>query len=166
MKRSGTCIAAGAALSLVLVGATAASHAAAGSHHMDDAAMPQRSTIAYAIVKNRDLMGAIVKSIVARNIAALGNMVLASNDPATPENVIRIANFTFAPPTLTVHVGSSVTWKNQDDIVHVVKEKDGAFASDALDTDGTFSHLFGQVGIVDYFCAIHPQMTGKIVVEP
>jgi plastocyanin len=156
MKRSGTCIAAGAALSLVLVGATAASHAAAGSHHMDDAAMPQRSTIAYAIVK----------SIVARNIAALGNMVLASNNPATPENVIRIANFTFAPPTLTVHVGSSVTWKNQDDIVHVVKEKDGAFASDALDTDGTFSHLFGQVGIVDYFCAIHPQMTGKIVVEP
>ena len=80
--------------------------------------------------------------------------------------MIRIANFTFAPPTLTVHVGSSVTWKNQDDIVHVVKEKDGAFASDALDTDGTFSHLFGQVGIVDYFCAIHPQMTGKIVVEP
>ena len=156
MKRSGTCIAAGAALSLVLVGATAASHAAAGSHHMDDAAMPQRSTIAYAIVK----------SIVARNIAALGNMVLASNNPATPENVIRIANFTFAPPTLTVHVGSSVTWKNQDDIVHVVKEKNGAFASDALDTDGTFSHLFGQVGIVDYFCAIHPQMTGKIVVEP
>lgn len=156
MKRSGTCIAAGAALSLVLVGATAASHAAAGSHHMDDAAMPQRSTIAYAIVK----------SIVARNIAALGNMVLASNNPATPENVIRIANFTFAPPTLTVHVGSSVTWKNQDDIVHVVKEKDGAFASDALDTDGTFSHIFGQVGIVDYFCAIHPQMTGKIVVEP
>lgn len=156
MKRSGTCIAAGAALSLVLVGATAASHAAAGCHHMDDAAMPQRSTIAYAIVK----------SIVARNIAALGNMVLASNNPATPENVIRIANFTFAPPTLTVHVGSSVTWKNQDDIVHVVKEKDGAFASDALDTDGTFSHLFGQVGIVDYFCAIHPQMTGKIVVEP
>ena len=156
MKRSGTCIAAGAALSLVLVGATAASHAAAGSHHMDDAAKPQRSTIAYAIVKR----------IVARNIAALGNMVLASNNPATPENVIRIANFTFAPPTLTVHVGSSVTWKNQDDIVHVVKEKDGAFASDALDTDGTFSHLFGQVGIVDYFCAIHPQMTGKIVVEP
>ena len=156
MKRSGTCIAAGAALSLVLVGAAAASHAAAGSHRMDDAAMPQRSTIAYAIVK----------SIVARNIAALGNMVLASNNPATPENVIRIANFTFAPPTLTVHVGSSVTWKNQDDIVHVVKEKDGAFASDALDTDGTFSHLFGQVGIVDYFCAIHPQMTGKIVVEP
>ena len=156
MKRSGTCLAARAALSLVLASATAASHAAAGSHPMDDAAMPQRSTIAYAIVK----------SIVARNIATLRNMVLASNNPSTPENVIRIANFTFAPPMLTVHVGSSVTWKNQDDIVHVVKEKDGAFASDALDTDGTFSHLFGQVGIVDYFCAIHPQMTGKIVVEP
>jgi hypothetical protein len=61
MKRSGTCLAAGAALSLVLASATAASHAAAGSHPMGDAAMPQRSTIAYAIVK----------SIVARNIATL-----------------------------------------------------------------------------------------------
>ena len=156
MKRSGTCLAAGAALSLALATATAASHEAGGSHHMDDAAMPQRSTIAYAIVKR----------IVARNIAALGNLVLASNNPSTPENVIRIANFTFAPPMLTVHAGSSVTWKNEDDIVHVVKEKNGAFASDALDTDGTFSQTFSQVGIVDYFCAIHPQMTGRIVVVP
>src|SRR4029078_4528786 len=141
MKRSGNFIAAGVVLSLVLAGATAASHAAAGSSHAEDGAMPmpRQSTLAYAILR----------SIVERNIAALQNMVLASNNPAGRENVIGITNFTFAPPMLTVHAGSSVTWKNEDDIVHVVKEKNGAFASDALDTDGTFSQTFSQVGIVD-----------------
>jgi len=145
MKRSGTCIAAFAALSLVLVGATAASNAAVSDREPDVIASP-RPNIAYAIFK----------TIVARKIGALGGMVLASNNAAVPETVIRIANFTFAPPTLTVHVGSSVTWKNEN----------GAFTSDALDTGDTFSHTFSQVGTVDYFCAIHPHMTGRIVVEP
>ncbi len=155
MKRPRTCIAAFAALSLVLVAATAASNAAA-SHHEPDVMASPRPNIAYAIFK----------TIVARKIGALGGMVLASNNAAAPETVIRIANFTFAPAILTVHVGSSVTWKNEDDMVHVVKEQNGAFTSDALDTGDTFSHTFSQVGTVDYFCAIHPHMTGRIVVEP
>ena len=155
MNRSGTCIAAFAALSLVLVGATAASNAAVSDHEPDVIASP-RPNIAYAIFK----------TVVARKIGAVGGMVLASNNAAVPETVIRIDNFTFAPPTLTVHVGSSVTWKNEDDMVHVVKEQNGAFTSDALDTGDTFSHTFSQVGTVDYFCAIHPHMTGRIVVEP
>jgi plastocyanin len=155
MKRSGTCIAGIAALGLVLVGATAASKAAVSNHQADIMASP-RPNIAYAILK----------TIVARKIGEFGGMVLASNNAAAPETVIRIANFTFAPATLTVHVGSSVTWKNEDDMVHVVKEQNGAFTSDALDTGDSFSHTFSQVGTVDYFCAIHPHMTGRIVVEP
>jgi plastocyanin len=149
-------MAAVAALGLVLLAQTAASNAAATAAISDNAAAPPPPNIAYAILK----------TIVARKIGALGDMVLAANDAQNAETVIRIANFTFDPPTLTVHVGSSVTWKNEDDIVHVIREKDAAFSSDALDTDGTFSHTFNQVGIVDYFCAIHPHMTGRIVVEP
>jgi plastocyanin len=99
-------------------------------------------------------------------LAMLGIMLIASSPARSTEATVRIANFTFDPPLLTVQLGSTVTWKNEDDIVHVVKEKDGAFHSGPLDTDGTFSQTFTRAGIVDYFCAIHPHMTGRIVVKP
>jgi plastocyanin len=79
---------------------------------------------------------------------------------------IRIANFTFDPPTLTVKAGTTVTWVNADDIPHVVSEKNGTFRSSALDTDETFTQTFASAGTVEYFCAIHPHMTGKIIVTP
>jgi plastocyanin len=99
-------------------------------------------------------------------LATLGIILVGSSQARSTEVVVKIANFTFDPPLLTVQVGSTVTWKNEDDIVHVVKEKDGAFHSDPLDTDGAFSQAFNRAGIVDYFCAIHPHMTGRIVVKP
>ena len=99
-------------------------------------------------------------------LAALGLMVMASGSAASAEAQVRVANFTFDPPVLEVRVGSKVTWTNQDDNVHVIKEKDGAFHSGVLDTDGTFSQTFDRAGTVEYFCAIHPHMTGRIVVKP
>ena len=83
---------------------------------------------------------------------------------ADPE--IKISNFTFDPPVLTVKAGTTVTWVNSDDIPHLVAEKDGKFRSSALDTDEKFSQTFKTPGTVEYFCVIHPHMTGKIVVEP
>ena len=77
-----------------------------------------------------------------------------------------IANFTFDPPTLTVPVGTTVTWTNEDDIPHVVAEKNASFRSKALDTGDAYSRTFTTAGTVEYFCAIHPHMTGKIVVAP
>jgi amicyanin len=79
---------------------------------------------------------------------------------------VKIANFTFDPPTLTVKAGTTVTWINADDIPHLVAEKDGKFRSSALDTNDRFSQTFSTAGTVEYFCAIHPHMTGKIVVTP
>ena len=73
---------------------------------------------------------------------------------------------TFDPPTLTVKAGTTVTWVNADDIPHLVSEKDGKFHSSALDTGEKFSQTLSTAGTVKYFCAIHPQMTGKIIVTP
>ena len=79
---------------------------------------------------------------------------------------IKIVNFTFDPPILTMKAGTTVSWVNNDDIPHLVSEKDGKFRSSALDTGDKFSQTFSTAGTVEYFCAIHPHMTGKIVVEP
>jgi len=79
---------------------------------------------------------------------------------------VTIANFTFSPATVTIHPGDTVTWTNQDDIPHVVAEKDGKFRSSALDTGDSYSRTFPAGGTVDYYCAIHPHMTGRVVVAP
>ena len=79
---------------------------------------------------------------------------------------IEIDNFHYSPPTLVVAPGATVTWKNDDDSPHSVREKDGKFRSAGLDTDETFSQTFTAPGEYEYFCSIHPYMTGKIVVKP
>jgi plastocyanin len=99
--------------------------------------------------------------------AILGLSLVASGGGALADDAtIKIANFTFDPPTLTVKAGTTVTWVNADDIPHLVSEKDGKFRSSALDTDDKFSQTFSTAGTVEYFCIIHPKMTGKIVVTP
>ena len=91
---------------------------------------------------------------------------LAIGQALAADAQVKIANFTFDPPTLTVKAGTTVTWINADDIPHLVSEKDGKFRSSALDTNDKFSQTFSTAGTVEYFCAIHPHMTGKIVVTP
>jgi plastocyanin len=99
--------------------------------------------------------------------AVLGLSLVASGHQALADGpTIKIANFTFDPPTLTVKAGTTVTWVNADDIPHLVSEKDGKFHSSALDTGEKFSQTLSTAGTVKYFCAIHPQMTGKIIITP
>jgi plastocyanin len=78
---------------------------------------------------------------------------------------ITIDNFTFTPATITVEPGTSVHWVNRDDIPHMVVAKSLGFKSQALDTDDSFSHQFHEVGVIDYFCSLHPHMTGKVIVH-
>jgi len=79
---------------------------------------------------------------------------------------VKIDNFSFAPASLTVPVGATVTWTNRDDIPHtVVSDDKSTFKSKALDTDDTFSFTFAKPGTYGYFCSIHPKMTAKVVVQ-
>jgi plastocyanin len=80
---------------------------------------------------------------------------------------VKIDNFSFGPATLTVSVGTSVTWTNRDDIPHTVVSTDDpkTFKSKVLDTDEKFSFTFSKAGTYAYFCSIHPKMTGKVVVQ-
>jgi len=69
-----------------------------------------------------------------------------------------------SPAELTVKVGTTVTWKNHDDIPHTVVSA-GKFRSKTLDTDEGFSFTFTAAGGYKYFCSLHPHMTGMIKVE-
>ena len=87
----------------------------------------------------------------------------AQQKPETAE--VKIDNFSFGPATLTIPVGTIVTWTNRDDIPHTVVSTDGVFKSKVLDTDEKFSFTFSKAGSYPYFCSIHPKMTGKVIVS-
>lgn len=95
----------------------------------------------------------------------------AAESDATPSSraaaAVRIDNFTFAPTEITVAPGTTVTWTNGDDIPHSVAASDKSFRSKVMDTDGSFSYTFATVGNFEYFCTLHPHMTGMVrVVAP
>jgi amicyanin len=98
-------------------------------------------------------------------LAATLFAALAGAPARAADTEVKISNFTFNPPQLTVKAGSTVTWSNDDDIPHTVTSATLAFKSAALDTDDKFSFTFSTPGTYKYFCSLHPHMTGTIVVE-
>ena len=86
--------------------------------------------------------------------------------PATAAGpiAVHISNFTFGPKMVTVKVGQTITWTNDDDIPHTVVATDKSFRSKVLDTGQSFSFTFTKPGQVAYFCSLHPMMTGKVTV--
>ena len=97
-------------------------------------------------------------------------LAMASASPASLEKTantteVKIDNFSFTPKSMTVKLGTAVTWTNHDDIPHNVVSTEKKFASPVLDTDQAFSFKFQEPGSYPYFCKIHPMMTGTIVVE-
>jgi plastocyanin len=106
-----------------------------------------------------------VSGAAAAPQAAPGNLKEAK--PKTAPNQVVIDNFRFSPAQLTVKAGTKVTWVNRDDLPHTVTSsvKPRLFDSGTLDTDEGFAHVFDRPGTYEYFCALHPKMTGRIVVK-
>jgi len=72
----------------------------------------------------------------------------------------------FTPSTITVSAGTTITWTNNDGVVHnVTSNTSGLFSSGSISPNGTYSHLFSTAGTFSYKCTIHPSMTGSVVVN-
>ena len=104
-----------------------------------------------------------LRSLGRLAIAAAISLCLSGAHAVETTNVM-IDNFTFEPAQLTVKVGTTVTWKNRDDIPHTVVSA-GKFRSKTMDTDDSYSFTFTAAGDYKYFCSLHPHMTGMIKVE-
>jgi plastocyanin len=104
-------------------------------------------------------------AMIAVLLLLLGSPSVRANDHSAANATVKIDNFVFGPQTLTVPVGTTVTWTNSDDIPHTSVSTDGVFKSKVLDTDEKFSYTFTKAGTYPYYCTIHPKMTGKVVVQ-
>ena len=85
--------------------------------------------------------------------------------PMPGPNNIWMPGDKYVPATLTVPVGTLVTWTNKDPDVHTVTSYAGLFDSGPLSWGQTFSYNFTQPGSFDYYCSTHLEMTGKIIVR-
>jgi len=95
---------------------------------------------------------------------AITDVPLEAGTQTADAGVVAIDNFSFTPSRASVPAGTTITWTNRDDIPHNVVSTERTFKSPALDTDEQFSHRFDKPGTYNYFCSIHPKMTGQIVV--
>jgi plastocyanin len=115
--------------------------------------------------KSTRVAGLAVTVMIAALLFAGSPSVAANDRPSAANAEVKIDNFSFGPETLTVAVGTTVTWTNRDDIPHTVVSTDGVFKSKVRDTDEKFSYTFSRAGTYPYYCSVHPKMTGKIVVQ-
>ncbi len=106
-----------------------------------------------------------MKFVKVLALGAMAGLLLAASVARAANIEVTIDNFSFNPQQVTVKAGDTVTWVNHDDIPHTATSKTGVFRSKALDTDDKFSFTFATPGSYAYFCALHPHMTGSIVVE-
>jgi plastocyanin len=95
-----------------------------------------------------------------------GGQQAATPAPSDPYRVA-ISSHKFVPKTLTVPVGTTVTWENLDVVPHTVTRTadEGGWDSGRLSHHDTFTHRFTAPGTYLYICVPHPGMQGAIVVE-
>lgn len=131
-------------------------------------------------VAGRSLIAVIVAVVVTIGAAAfaLGRGVASDSSSATTAascsptqqadttTAVEIKDFAFSPETVTVKVGSAITWTNGDGFAHSVKSADGSFVSQDLQQGQSYSATFSAPGSYAYVCGIHNSMTGTVVVEP
>ncbi|MBI3589497.1 MAG: cupredoxin domain-containing protein [Candidatus Liptonbacteria bacterium] len=77
---------------------------------------------------------------------------------------VSIQGFAFNQKSINVKKGDTVVWTNKDSAPHTVTGNNGGPASGTLNSGGTYSFTFNGTGTFDYHCAIHPYMTGSVVV--
>jgi plastocyanin len=90
----------------------------------------------------------------------------STTSTTTPVNVaVVLESFAFSPDNITVSVGTTVTWTNNDPVTHTVTSNTGLFSSGSLPPGGTFSFTFTQAGTFQYHCSIHTTMHGTVIVQ-
>ena len=99
------------------------------------------------------LLGARSRLVVARRLAG-------RDDPAS----IMVQTGPSRRRGVTAHVGDTIEWVNKDFILHTATARDKSFDV-KIPANATASFTLKQAGEIDYYCRVHPNMTGHISVS-
>ncbi|MGW7208125.1 cupredoxin domain-containing protein [Streptomyces sp. NPDC054837] len=111
-------------------------------------------------------MRAARRAALGAVLALLALLLLAPGQASAASYRVAMQGYAFAPASLTVHVGDTVTWTNGDTAPHDVKTTSGPVAihSPMLDKGQTWTYTFTAAGSYGYYCTVHPDMTARITV--
>lgn len=104
----------------------------------------------------------------APTTASSGATEAVASTPAS-SNIVEVSlkGFAFNPKEITVKVGTTITWTNNDGVNHNVISDTGVFSSDTLASGDTFQYTFDKAGTYQYSCSFHvPNMVGTVIVTP
>ena len=87
------------------------------------------------------------------------------NEVVVTPNQIILSGLLFTPDSMTVPLGSTVSWLNIESVTHTVTSDSAGFGSGNLSGNSTFNHTFTAKGTYKYHCSIHTMMSGKIIVQ-
>ncbi len=104
------------------------------------------------------------KAILITFLVASAGLILTVSSSAQTVDV-SIVDFAFVPADLTIELGTTVRWTNNDAVPHTTTSNGDTWDSGNMVPGGTFSFTFSSVGEYPYVCTIHPSMTGTITVE-
>ena len=100
-----------------------------------------------------------------RIITLLCVLLLAGAEEKSKTITVSVKEMSFNPATVTISVGDSVRWMNDDDRDHSVVAADKSFKSGNIRSGRSFTHRFEKPGKFAYGCGYHPRMKGTVVVE-
>lgn len=111
-------------------------------------------------------IGIIIGGLMVGLLAGTTISRLISSAGSSADIIIISTTQGFSPATYNAKVGQTVTWVNHDSIDHTVTSTNSTvyFDSKPLAAGATFQFKFTQVGTYTYYCSIHPEMLGKVVV--
>ncbi len=91
----------------------------------------------------------------------------AAKGETSPSGAIQVSikQFAYTPNSVTISVGGTVVWTNNEIIPHTVTADDGSFTSDTLSKGDTFSHTFTAAGTIKYHCTYHTNMIAEVIVK-
>jgi plastocyanin len=101
----------------------------------------------------------------AGNAAAANTTSGSGGGGGSGEAAVVASDLAFSPGELTVSVGETITFANNDGFAHTFTADNGEFDSDNVDSGGSFEYTPEAAGDIPFHCKIHTSMTGTITVE-
>ncbi len=109
---------------------------------------------------------AVISALACSGGSGYGNApTTTSSVAAATGNSVTLASFAFSPATITVKVGTTVTWTNQDSTTHTITSDSGVWDSGNIAQNGTYTYAFSKAGTFPYHCSIHTYMKGTVIVQ-
>jgi len=96
------------------------------------------------------------------SMSGVGKPTTPSVAPTSGGATVVIKDFAFTPPTVTIKVGETVTWRNEDGVPHDATAD--SFTSGSISSGESYTRKFDKAGTYTYVCKVHPSMAAAMVI--